>query len=49
VGGNGVNVLVGSGVKVGGIAVGVGRGCSDGEQADSPARSESRIIVSIVA
>jgi hypothetical protein len=49
VGGDGVNVLVGSGVDVEGIAVSVGKGWLDGEQADCPAISESRIIISIVA
>ena len=51
VGGEGVNVFVGSGrgVKVGGFAVSVGKGWLDDAQADGPARSVSRIIVSIVA
>ena len=47
--GNGEEVLTGSGVEVGGIAVGVGKGCSDGEQAESPARSESSIVIRIIA
>ena len=49
VGGNGVKVNVGSGMEVGGRGVSVGKGCSDGEQANSVARSASRIIVSFVA
>lgn len=36
-------------VKVGGIRVGVGKGRSDGEQADGPARSESSIVIRIIA
>lgn len=49
VGGEGVNVNVGSGSGVGGIRVGVGKGWLDGEQATSPARSVSRIVVCNVA
>ena len=51
VGGEGVNVLVGSGlgVNVAGTNVGVGKCCSDGEQAYNPARSESSIVVHIIA
>ena len=49
VGGCGVKVSVGSGVKVGGEGVSVGKGSSDGEQAESIERSAIRIIVSFVA
>ena len=49
VGGEGVKVFAGSGVDVGGIAVGVGKGWLDGEQATSPARSESSIVIRIIA
>jgi len=44
-----VNVSVGSEVNVGGKGVCVGKGCSDGEQAESIARSAIRIIVNFVA
>jgi hypothetical protein len=51
VGGDGVKVLVGAGVevKVGGTAVIRRIGSSDGAQPDSPERSVSKIIDSIVA
>ena len=49
IGGDGVDVLIGLGVEVGGIAVGVGKGWLDGEQADNPVRSESHKIVRVIA
>ena len=49
VGDAGVDVLIVLGGGVAGIAVGAGRGCSDGEQAESPARSESSIVIRIIA
>ena len=49
VGGEGIKVFAGSEVDVGGIAVGVGKGWLDGEQATSPARSESSIVIRIIA
>lgn len=47
VGGSGVFVDVGSGVKVGGMDMRVGAGCVDGEQAKSPVRIARKSIIPV--
>jgi len=47
--GEGVKVEGGSGEEVGGRGVGGVTGCSDGEQADSPTRSVSSIVIRFIA
>ena len=48
-GDGGIYVIDGSVVEVDGMVVGLGAGWLDGEQAESPASSESSIVIRIIA